>query len=86
MASAINSVNVIFDMVFQPKSHKINNKKRYQYGRNHSRRTACACIYVLSRQKESRVSYVMDVEDVVCEVGAMQLRVCVCVCMDAEIE
>ena len=36
-------------------------------------------VYVLSRLKESRVSYVMDVEDVVCEVGAMQLRVCVCV-------
>ena len=86
MASAINSVNVIFDMVFLPKSHKINNKKRYDYCRNHSRRTACACLCTLAAERKSRV--VRDGREMwcVCEVGAMQLRVCVCVCMDAEIE
>ena len=55
MASAINSVNVIFDMVFLPKSHKINNKKRYDYCRNHSRRTACACLCTLAAERKSRV-------------------------------
>ena len=86
MASAINSVNVIFDMVFQPKSHKINTKKRYDYCRNHSRRTACACLCTLAAERKSRV--VRDGRRG-CggEAGAKQLRVCVwCVCVYAEIE
>ena len=43
-------------------------------------------VYVLSRLKESRVSYVMDVEVVVWEVEGEQLRVCVCMVCVAEIE
>ena len=55
MASAINSVNVIFDMLFLPKSHKINKKKWYRNDRNHSRRTACACLCTLAAERKSRV-------------------------------
>ena len=74
MASALNSVNVIFDMVFKSKSHKINNKTRYLYGRNHSRRTACACLCTLAAERKSRV--VRDVMDVV-----WMVRMCVIACV-----